>query len=239
MRQSRSAPRRHVRREPGAVLLGDLRHVRHEHLTDRLAAIQQTGLGGHEDQLRGFQLLDERHGHAIRVDAIRLAVPVEAERRHHRHDPLIEHQLELFHVDPLDLAGKKMIDALNDAHRVSDDAVDARRAKVVCRQPLQDLVGEPGRGGDREVERRSVGDAGAVVVRRLDMTLSGERTELRRRPVHHHDADVQRPQEGDVEEQGREVVVSDDVAVEPQDEGLFAELRNVMQDAAQIGEFHC
>jgi hypothetical protein len=43
---------------------------------------------------------------------MRLAVAVEAERRHDRHHALADHRLELLHVDLLDLAGKEMIDAL-------------------------------------------------------------------------------------------------------------------------------
>ena len=69
-------------------------------------------------------------------------------------------------------------------------------------------------------------------------TLVGERLDLPGGAVHEHDADVQRPQQGDVEEQRREVVVGDDAAVDRQDEGLLAELRHVLQDAAQVGELH-
>ena len=72
----------------------------------------------------------------------------------------------------------------------------------------------------------------------LTLLLVGERLDLRRRAVHEHDADVQRPQQRHVEQQRREVVVRDDGAVDRQDEGLFAELRDVLQDAPQVGRFH-
>ena len=51
-----------------------------------------------------------------------------------------------------------------------------------------------------------------------------------------HDADVQRPEQRHVEQQRREVVVGDDGAVDREDEGLLAELRDVLQDAAQVGQ---
>ena len=45
-------------------------------------------------------------------------------------------------------------------------------------------------------------------------------------------------QQRDVEQQRGEVVVGDDVAVDREDERLLAELRDVLQDAPQVGQFH-
>ena len=44
-----------------------------------------------------------------------LAVAVEAERRDDRDDALREQRLQQLAVDPLDLAGEQLIDALDDA----------------------------------------------------------------------------------------------------------------------------
>ena len=52
----------------------------------------------------------------------------------------------------------------------------------------------------------------------LTLALFGERPDLRRRAVDQHDADVQRPEQRHVEQQRREVVVGDDVAVDREDE---------------------
>jgi hypothetical protein len=53
-----------------------------------------------------------------------------------------------------------------------------------------------------------------------------------------HDPDIERPQQGNVEEERREVLVTDDAAVEREDECPVAELRHIVQDAAQIGKLH-
>ena len=89
-----------------------------------------------------------------------------------------------------------------------------------------------------KLERRRVSDAAAVEVRRLDATRLGQPGDLRRRPMDEDDADVQRPEQGDIEQQRREVVVRDDAGVNRQDERLVAELRDVMQDAAEVGQLH-
>ena len=83
-----------------------------------------------------------------------------------------------------------------------------------------------------------VGDAGAVEIGRHNFLFLGQRLDLRRRAVDEHDADVQRPQHRHVQQQRGEVFVGDDRAVHGQDERPVAELRNVLQDAPQVGRFH-
>jgi putative ribosome biogenesis GTPase RsgA len=70
------------------------------------------------------------------------------------------------------------------------------------------------------------------------MLRSRPGTDLRRGAVHEHDADVERPQERHIQQQRRKVVVGDDVAVERENEGLLSKLRDVLQDAAEVSEFH-
>ena len=88
------------------------------------------------------------------------------------------------------------------------------------------------------LQRRRIGDAGAIEVGRLDSLLLRERLNLRRRAVHEHHADVQGTQHRHVQKDVGEVFVRDDGAVHGENEGLFAELRDVLQDAAQVGELH-
>ena len=78
----------------------------------------------------------------------------------------------------------------------------------------------------------------AVEVGRRDLLFLGQRLDLRRRAVDQHDADVQRAQHRDVQQDVGEVLVGDDRAVDAEDERLLAELRNVLQDAPQVGRFH-
>ena len=152
--------------------------------------------------------------------------------------PCVEQRLEQFHVHALDFAGEQMVHALDDAHRMGDDDIRAGGAEVVGRKPFENFVREPVGGGERELERGRVRDAGAVEVGGLDFLLLGQRLDLRGRAVDEHDADVQRPQHRHVQQQRGEVLVGDNRAVHREDERLFAELRNVLQDAPQVSQFH-
>ena len=112
-----------------------------------------------------------------------MALAVEAERRHHRDDAVREERLEEPHVDPLDLAGEEVVDALQDAEGMGDHRVRRGRAQVRRREALQDLVGEPVGGGQGELQRGGVGDARALEVRGLEAPLLGEGLDLARGPV--------------------------------------------------------
>jgi hypothetical protein len=68
--------------------------------------------------------------------------------------------------------------------------------------------------------------------------LLRERLDLRGRAVDEHDADVQRPQHRHVQQKRGEVFVGDDGTVNREDERFLAKLRNVLQDAPQVGRFH-
>ena len=68
-----------------------------------------------------------------------------------------------------------MIHALKDAERMRDDRVRARGAQVVGRQPLENLVREAVRRGQRQIERGRVGHASAVDVGGGHLPLVGER----------------------------------------------------------------
>ena len=68
--------------------------------------------------------------------------------------------------------------------------------------------------------------------------LGGQGLDLGGGAVDEHDADVQRAQHGDVHQDVGEVLVGDDGAVHADDERLLAELRDVLQDAPQVSQFH-
>ena len=56
--------------------------------------------------------------------------------------------------------------------------------------------------------------------------------------MHEHDAYVQRAEERDVEQQSGQAVVDDNAGIDREDEDLLAKLRDVLQDASKIGQFH-
>ena len=72
----------------------------------------------------------------------------------------------------------------------------------------------------------------------LTLRSSRERLDLRRGAVDEHHADVQRAQHRDVEQDVGEIFVGDDGAVHRDDERLLPELRDVLQDAPQVSQFH-
>jgi hypothetical protein len=53
-----------------------------------------------------------------------------------------------------------------------------------------------------------------------------------------NDANVERAQDGDVEQDVGKIFARDNFAVDADDENLFAKARNVLQDAPQVGQFH-
>ena len=131
-----------------------------------------------------------------------------------------------------------MIDALQHTDGMRGDDVGACRAQIMRRQALEDLVRQAVRRGERELQRGRVGHTAAVQIRCDDAARLRQPRDLRRRAVNEDDANVQRPEQRDVEEQRREVVVRDDPGVDGQNERLVSELRDVVEDAAEVGELH-
>ena len=225
-------------REARAVVAQQLAQLCDQHLSNQLSTVHQAVFGRDVDQLDRLQLFRDGHGDAVRIHPIRLAVPVESQRRNDRYDTLREQRLKELGIDALDLAREQMVDTLDDAERVGDDHVRGGRAQIVGRQAFENLVSQAVGGRQRQLERRCIGDASAVEIRGVDVLLCRERSDLRRRAVNEHDPDIQRPEQRHVQQQRREVVVRDDAAVDRENERLLPELRNVLQDAPQIGQFH-
>ena len=92
--------------------------------------------------------------------------------------------------------------------------------------------------GERKFERPRIGDARSPRDPTPAPLRAGQRLDLFGGAVNQDDADIQGPQQGDVEQQRRETLVADDARVDRENEGLLAKLGNVLQDAAQISELH-
>ncbi len=151
-----------------------------------------------------------------------------------REQSLVQQRLKKFDIDTLDLPGKQLVDAMDDPQRMRNDGVRAGGTEVVGRKTLKDLVRETVRGFYGQLQGRGIGHAGAIQVGRLDALLLGESLNLLRRTVHDHHADVQRTQHCNVQEDVGEVFLCDDASVHGKNECLFAELRNVLKNPAQI-----
>ena len=185
-----------------------------------------------------FKRIGYRDGDAVGIDAVRLAIAIEPERGDDRDDVLGQQGLQQRGVHAFDFAGEQVVHALDDAHGMRDDDIGARGAQVIGGKPFEDFMGQPVRRRERELERRGIGHAGAVQVGGRDILFLGQGLNLRGRAMDQHHPDVQRAQHGNIQQQRREVFVRDNGAVHRENKGLLAELRNVLQDAPQVGQFH-
>ncbi len=92
-------------------------------------------------------------------------------------------------IHPLDPPGVEKIDAAQDAGGMGDDGIGIGGAQIDGGEALHHIV-ENLRGGlDRELERRLIGDAGAVGIRDGHVALGGELLDLRAGAMHEDDLD--------------------------------------------------
>src|SRR5260221_9281157 len=131
-----------------------------------------------------------------------------------------------------------MIDALQDAQGMGGDAVSAGGAEIVSGKALQDFVGKPVGGGESKPQRVGIGNAGAVEVRRSELLFFSQGFDLGGSPVDNDLPNVQRAENGDIQEDVGKILVGDNRAIQADDEGLLAEARNVLQDSPQVSRFH-
>ncbi len=183
MTWTRGTPEQNFRREISAVRLQQFFQFGQEHLPDEQAVVNQSVAGRDENQFYRLERLGDRQRDAVGIHAIRPAIAVETERRNDGDDVLCEQGLKQRGVHALDFAGEKMIHAADDSHRMRDDDVRAGGAKVVGGKAFENLVREPVRGGEGELERVRVRDARAVEVGHGNFLFLGERLNLRRRAV--------------------------------------------------------
>src|SRR5262249_28375506 len=153
-------------------------------------------------------------GDAVGVEAVRMALAVAADGRDDRDDVALEHALDQLDVHALDPAGPLVIDAVQDAGRGGGQGVAVSAAPVVERQALQQFVRDPRGGGQGELQRGRVGDASAVEVGRALVGHLGQALDLVGGAVDENDVDVQRAQQGDVQEEIAEVSFLDDGPVQ-------------------------
>src|SRR6185437_8589100 len=166
------------------------------------------------------------------------AVTIKAKRRDDGNDTLVQERLQQFGIDAFDFAGELLIDALNDARGMGDDGVWADGAEIVGGEAFEDFVREAVGGGQGELQGIRVGHAGAVEIGGLDVALLSEGLDLRGGAVDEHDANVQRAEHGDIQEDIAEIFIGNDGAIDFNDEGFLPELGDVLQNAAQVCQFH-
>ncbi|MFO0824201.1 MAG: hypothetical protein U0792_13990 [Gemmataceae bacterium] len=92
------------------------------------------------------------------------------------------------------------------------------------------------RGTDGDLQRVLIGDASAVQVGGHELDQFRGFANLVGRPVNQHHADAQAPQQGDIEEQIREVVVFNDCAIDSDDEHAVAKAWHITQNFAEVSE---
>ena len=156
--------RDHVLGNLGLVFLEEFLGLDDGNLADGIVVLGEAVAIGDENELRRLERLGDFHRDAVGVDAEGAAVAVEAERRDDGDDALVEKLVEKFGVDPLDPAGEELVDAADDAEGMGDDGVGVGGAQVAGGEALEHLVGDAVGGGEGELQRLLVGDAGAVGV---------------------------------------------------------------------------
>ena len=88
------------------------------------------------------------------------------------------------------------------------------------------------------MQRLRVRDTGAIQIRRFDVALFGQGIDLGRRAMDQNYTDVEGAQYSDIQQDVGEIFVGDDAAINADDKYFFTELRDVLKDAAEVGEFH-
>src|SRR5262249_22209697 len=104
-------------------------------------------------------------------------------------------------------------------------------------QTFENFGGETARRCEGELQRMGVRDAASVTVRGSDLLLLAQGANLCAGAMHQNDPDIQRAQYGDIKQAVREILVGHNGAIDAQNERLFAEARNVLQDAPQVSRF--
>lgn len=227
-----------VRREVEALSEEEILEFAGEDLADEAASADQAVVAGDVDDFGGFEGFAEGDGDGIGVDPVRASLAVEAEGWDDGKNALAEEALEHFDVDAFDLSGEEVVDAAEDADGMGDDGVGGGGPEVVGGQAFEDFVGEAVGGGEGELEGGVVGDAGAVEVGRGGRGFDGELPDHGAGAVNEDDPDVEGTEDGDIQEDVREVLIHDDGGIDAEDEASFPKARDVSEDAAEIGRFH-
>ena len=97
---------------------------------------------------------------------------------------------------------------------------------------------QPVGGGQRQLQRLRIRYARAIQVRGFELAFFRQGFDLRRRAVHQHDADVQRAQDRHVQQDVGEVFAGDNRPIHAEHKRPLTKLRDVLEDAPQVGKFH-
>ena len=119
------------------MLLQERLGLLHGHLPDDALRPADAAFGREVDELHRPQRLGDLDGDGVGVEPVRVALAVAAERRNDRDDVVLEQRLQQRRVDALDPAGELVIDAAEDAGRVGDEGVGARRPRGRWRRALR------------------------------------------------------------------------------------------------------
>ena len=113
----------------------------------------------------------------------------------------------------------------------------ARRS--LADKAFENLVGQPVGGRQRQVERGRIGDAGAVEIRSVDLAFARRATWICADAPWTSTTRIFSDQRRATSSSSVAKLSSrDDGAVNRQDERLVSELRNVLEDAPQVGQLH-
>ena len=99
-------------------------------------------------------------------------------------------------------------------------------------------MGQSIRCCERHFERRFIRDPTPIEVRGREPLLGRQKLNLSRSPVHQHQTDVQGAQHRNIHQDVAEVLAGYDSPINADDERAFPVLWDVLEDAAQVGEFH-
>ena len=227
-----------ARVDPGAFLFHKFLRLGDRELADDPAVPGHAIARGKEKDLHRLHRLGHFEGDAVGVHAKGFSLAVVAQRRDHGDDALVQKQVQRLRVHALDAAGVELIDAAEDARRMRDDRVGVGRPQIDGREALHDLRHHVRRRFEAHLERGVVGDADSVRVGNRDAALGGELRDLQARAVDEDHLDAQRAQHREIEQEVREIRRRHDLAVDRDYEDFFAEARDVLENAAQVGDFH-
>lgn len=210
----------------------------HANLADELTLLHEAILGGDEDEFDGAESFGDGNGDAVAIHSVGISLAIEADGRDDGYDALGNEGLEQFDIDSLNLAGKEMIHALEDAHGVGDDRVGVGGAQVVRSEAFQNFVSEAIGRGESELQSGSIRDAGTVDVARSDSLFLGELANLGASAMDQNDADVQGAEDRDIEQEVRKIFLRNDSAIDAQHEDAVPKAGDVLEYAAKVSWFH-
>src|SRR5690625_3979901 len=180
------------------------------------------------NDFRGFQGDGQFGRQCVGIDPERATVTVECDWGNNGNQ-IGGHQVsDRILIDPFDFAGMKLVFAAHNSDWSCADGVGEGAFETTLCQALHDAVRDGGGGFDCEIERDKIGDSESVRIADRETARVGEIGQLFSDSVDEHDADMQAPQDSDIEQQIRHVFVCEHAAVDRDHEDLISETRYVL-----------